>query len=303
MRLVEGHGINDVDAPTKIVVDGRRVSVAYYRAWNSMLHRAYNTSFHKRKPTYIGTSVCDEWLRFSVFKSWMTEQDWEGKQLDKDILVPRNKIYAPDRCLFVTSQINSLMIDSVARRGTYPVGVSWEKARQQYQVRIRIHGTHKWLGRYETPEEASLVYRDAKSAHIRSIADEQTEPLRSALHRHADLIQPNGELHTMNEDRIKELEIELEELRKKVDGYEYSYWATYDKNPHIAPFNWCRTELNLLQYPVEVEDSHQGFIVTTPTKRKFVVTPNQKWRDFRRSKWYRYKTIDHLMENYLLKND
>ena len=303
MRLVQGHGINDVDARTWIVVDGREVRDPYYLTWRNMLVRAFSKRVHEKYPTYVGTSVCDEWLRFSNFKSWMVEQDWEGKQLDKDILQHGNKVYSPDRCLFVSQEINKLLIDSGATRGKYPQGVSWKKELKKYGAGLSIYNVDKHLGYYDTPEEASRVYRDAKSAHIRSIADEQDEPLRSALHRHADLIQPNGKLHTMNEDRIKELEIELEELRKKVDGYEYSYWATYDKNPHIAPFNWCHTELNLLQYPVEVEDSHQGFIVTTPTKRKFVVTPNQKWRDFRRSKWYWYKTIDHLMENYLLKND
>lgn len=303
MRLVQGHGINDVDAPTWIVVDGRRTRVPYYKTWRNMLSRAYNSSYHKLYPTYIDTSVCDDWLRFSAFKSWMTEQDWQGKHLDKDILVPGNKIYAPDRCLFVDPAINNLLNDNAAARGRYPIGVSWDKEQKKYRAQLQIYGTEKKLGRYDTVEEASRVYRDAKSAYVRSVADKQTEPLRSALHRHADLIQPNGELHTMNEDRIKELEIELEELRKKVDGYEYSYWATYDKNPYLAPFNWCQTELNILQYPVEVDVCGHGFVVTTQNQRKFVVTPNQKWRDFRRNKWYWYKNIDHLMENYLLKND
>lgn len=105
----------------------------------------------------------------------------------------------------------------------------------------------------------------------------------------------------MNEDRIKELEKDLEELQEKYDSYEYSE-SMWDTNPYQVPINWCRTEINLLQYPVEVEDCGQGFVVTTPTQRKFVVTPYRRWRVMRRSKWYWYKTIDHLMENYLLKN-
>jgi len=42
----------------------------------------------------------------------MERQDWEGKHLDKDILIPGNKIYSPDRCIFVSSLIN-LLIDKV----------------------------------------------------------------------------------------------------------------------------------------------------------------------------------------------
>ena len=189
MKLVYGHGINDVNAPTHTVVDGRRVTDPYYVRWRRMLTRAYCPKYHATRPTYVGVTVCDDWLRFSGFKSWMMEQDWEGKQLDKDILIPENKIYAPDRCLFVTQEINKLLNDYAEGRGKYPKGVSWDTVHKRYQVKLCMRGTLKHIGNYDTVEEASRAYRDAKSSHVREIADEQTEPLRSALHRHADRIQ------------------------------------------------------------------------------------------------------------------
>lgn len=189
MRLVYGHGINDVDAPTKHVVDGRRVEDPYCLRWRRMIERAYCPNYKAARPTYVGVTVCDDWLRFSGFKSWMMEQDWEGKHLDKDILIPGNKIYAPDRCLFVTKEINNLLNDHARGRGKYPQGVSWKKGHKKYYAAISINNVDKHLGSYDTVEEASQVYRDAKSAHVRAVADEQTEPLRSALHRHADRIQ------------------------------------------------------------------------------------------------------------------
>ena len=107
----------------------------------------------------------------------------------------------------------------------------------------------------------------------------------------------------MNEDRIKEVEEKLKELQIKYDNYEYSDTG-WDKNPYAVPIAWHRTELNILHYPVEVERRLQGFLVTTDAKQ-FWVTPYGKWKvKGRKGKnWYRYKTIDHLMENYLLKND
>jgi hypothetical protein len=119
----------------------------------------------------------------------MEEQEWEGKQLDKDILLPGNKIYAPDRCLFITPALNTLLLDNASRRGKYPQGVSWHKPAKKYQVNLNMRGVRTHIGLYDTVEEASRAYRDAKSSHVREIADEQTEPLRSALHRHADRIQ------------------------------------------------------------------------------------------------------------------
>lgn len=60
----------------------------FYRTWGTMLGRCYSDKFHEQNPTYVGCTVCDEWLTFSKFKAWMETQDWKDKQLDKDILVP-----------------------------------------------------------------------------------------------------------------------------------------------------------------------------------------------------------------------
>ena len=75
-------------------------------------------------PTYKGCSVSEEWLRFSNFKRWMEKQDWDGKQLDKDILFEGNKVYSAETCVFVTSVVNSFTSDSGAKRGEWLIGVS-----------------------------------------------------------------------------------------------------------------------------------------------------------------------------------
>lgn len=104
-----GVGINDSDyvvqkKETIKGIDGKRKQrlvwiCPYYRAWQSMLVRAYSKSYHKRRPTYIGCSVSEEWKTFSNFKSWMEGQVWEGKQLDKDLLVEGNKVYSEETCV------------------------------------------------------------------------------------------------------------------------------------------------------------------------------------------------------------
>jgi len=53
----------------------------------------------------------------------MVEQDWEGKEIDKDILVKGNKIYSPETCVFVDRAINLFLTDNGARRGICPIGV------------------------------------------------------------------------------------------------------------------------------------------------------------------------------------
>ena len=77
-----------------------------------MLGRCYNEYNLKRRPTYKGCEVCDEWLNFQNFAEWFDNNyytiDNEAVCLDKDILIKGNKTYSPEACVFVPITINSL---------------------------------------------------------------------------------------------------------------------------------------------------------------------------------------------------
>ena len=100
-KLVFGVGINDADYvvqkfETIGYVDGKQErklvwACPYYRAWKNMLARCYYHKVQGNRPTYSGCIVSEEWLRFSNFRRWMANQDFEGKQLDKDLLFEGNK--------------------------------------------------------------------------------------------------------------------------------------------------------------------------------------------------------------------
>lgn len=84
-RKILGVAINDAEYVVTAKVDGVKISCPYYKVWANMLQRCYNKKEQERYPNYAGCTVCDEWLTFSTFKSWMERQDWRGKHLDKDI--------------------------------------------------------------------------------------------------------------------------------------------------------------------------------------------------------------------------
>jgi len=190
-KLVHGVGINDADyAVQPVGPDGKRLKCPYYSVWINMLERAYSPKWHAKHPTYTGVTVCEEWHSFMAFRAWMMTQDWEGKQLDKDIIVPGNKVYSPATCAFVSSQINSLLTDCAAARGEFPVGVSWIKSKKKFLAGISENGKMRNLGYFATPEAAHLAWCKAKVRIVRTAARECDDPRVSAgLLRHSYRIE------------------------------------------------------------------------------------------------------------------
>lgn len=184
-KLVYGVGINDSDyiiSKKKTVGrDGRRLkqitvwTCPFYQSWIGMLRRCYSEIFHKKCPTYIGCSVCEEWLTFSNFKKWMETQDWGGKQLDKDILVVGNKVYSPETCCFVSQRVNKFLLDSARSRGEWPIGVCFHKGTGKFTAVVRCENKAKHLGLFHTPEEAYIVWKKAKHEVACDLAKLETD--------------------------------------------------------------------------------------------------------------------------------
>jgi len=150
-----------------------------YGVWKAMVRRCYE---RKPRPAYVGCSVCDEWHNFQNFAQWFSEQPNAGRkgfQLDKDLLVWGNKVYGPDTCSFVPNEINKLLTDSGSARGEWPQGVNYHNQRKKYRATLnKGSGKIQYLGLYETPEEAFVVYKREKEKFVK----EQAEKYKYLLH-------------------------------------------------------------------------------------------------------------------------
>ena len=184
-KLVYGVGVNDADYNVYeyVTVDGKSKIVwtcPFYRTWKHMLERCYSEKYQSKKPTYKGCSVCDDWLIFSNFKSWTEEQDWEGKQLDKDLLKEGNKIYSSEYCIFVDRKINSFVIDRSNDRGKYMLGVCWHKNTGKFKSSCRnpFTGTQETLGYFIDELEAHSTWKTHKHELACQLADSEycTDP-------------------------------------------------------------------------------------------------------------------------------
>lgn len=188
-RKVLSIGINDADYITGIVVNGKAITCPYYLRWRNMIIRCYSKTFRSRNRTYNKCYVCDDWLIFSAFKSWMIKQKWSDKHLDKDCIIPGNKIYSPDFCSFIDSETNMLLTDSGRSRGKYKIGVSFHKRDKVFQSNVRVLNKLNYLGSYETEKQASDAYIKAKVEIILKAATEQKDPrVANGLRLHADIL-------------------------------------------------------------------------------------------------------------------
>ncbi|MGL5646956.1 MAG: hypothetical protein ACRDDY_03815 [Clostridium sp.] len=86
-----------------------------YLKWYGMLKRCYSSRYHEKNPSYINTTVCEEWLNFQNFAVWYYANVIEGYDLDKDILQykVKNKVYSPSTCVFIHPKVNNFIANLV----------------------------------------------------------------------------------------------------------------------------------------------------------------------------------------------
>ena len=165
--VVYGYGINDYNHNVKI--NGKHI--LSYHLWVAMLQRCMDKKQIKEAIIYEGCSVGEEWKYYTNFKKWHDEHYIEGYALDKDIINRGNKVYCPEYCSYVPKYINSLLLFRGRDRGIYPLGVYKDSKYNKFIASVNKKGKSVYLGTFDTPEEAFLVYKKAKEDYIEEVAE------------------------------------------------------------------------------------------------------------------------------------
>lgn len=208
-KLVYGVGINDADYVTQKMetisyVNGKQKqklvwACPYHQVWKDMLKRCYSAKFQNKRPTYKGCSVSKEWLRFSNFRCWMERQDFEGMQLDKDLLFENNKLYSDETCVFVTRGVNSFTIDCRASRGEWLLGVDWHKVSNMFRSRCSNPFTKRieCLGLFTCEQEAHQAWLKRKLELATLLAEEQTDERvgKALIERYTNYLEKQNDCH------------------------------------------------------------------------------------------------------------
>lgn len=178
-KLVHNVGINDSWYSVKYIEKGKTCRCPYFATWFNMLSRCYGTN---KASSYSGCFVCEDWLTFSKFRSWMKKQDFTDRELDKDLLIPNNKEYSPSSCLFLPKEVNNFIVSPSSCKNKLPLGVSINKG--LISANISAENKTRYLGSFASIELAVEAYTSAKKALCLSLANKQTDlKIKAALLR------------------------------------------------------------------------------------------------------------------------
>lgn len=171
-------GVGYVGVGKYRVSEGGRITKAYIH-WSHALERCYNKEYQEKYPSYLGCTVCEEWHNFQVFAEWFYSQRYHQKRfhLDKDLLFKNNKVYSPETCTLIPERVNGFLIGLSKSKGEYPLGVSRKSKSNKFQTSINLDSGRKYLGAFDTPEEAFYVYKEAKEKYIKELANQYKDQI------------------------------------------------------------------------------------------------------------------------------
>lgn len=154
MKLIYGVGINDV----------KNADRKAYHTWIDMLRRCYCPVYQERFPTYKGCTVDPQWHYLSNFLEWHMQHYESGKQLDKDLISPGNKIYGPNNCLYVRKELNTFFTLRTNDRGNCVVGVRIRNNNKTnpYVANVRKGKKLLHVGYFSTEQQAYAAYVNKK---------------------------------------------------------------------------------------------------------------------------------------------
>lgn len=144
------------------------------------MHRR-SENFDGHHIAYKDVTVCKEWWSYQNFAKWYDEHFYEVEGdimcLDKDILIPGNKIYRPEACCFLPNRLNEIFHNMTKiRENGMPIGiVPMKRTVREDGYRLKVtyvndEGKRIYLSKvYDDLETAKYIYSKFKQVDTRRI--------------------------------------------------------------------------------------------------------------------------------------
>ncbi len=148
--------------------------------WKRMLNRCFNPKEVLKDSSrgYIFVNVHKDWFCFQNFAEWaLSQPNWNlGFDLDKD-LIGDSLEYAPEKCTFLPSDINSFLSEQWAKEvHKLPAGVQYIKpatkgAKEGYVARCHTNNGREYLGYFDDPDSAHTAYKKRKEEYAKFLVE------------------------------------------------------------------------------------------------------------------------------------
>ena len=167
LKDIQSKGITDPYFPNKFGVgyignlnNEYKWTTKEYQNWYHILCRCYSN----KEKSYKDTLVCDEWHNLQNFGKWHKENYIEGYEIDKDILCNiqhlEQKIYSPETCLIIPSELNRFLAGD-----NWLAGVFYYKSKNSkitINVDLRLNEKRIWKSNFLSFSEAKNFYCNLK---------------------------------------------------------------------------------------------------------------------------------------------
>lgn len=139
---------------------------------------------------YTGADACEDWKDFQNFAQWFEDVQSagyyeKGWQLDKDLLVKNNKVYAPEFCVFLPEEVNKSLNIKSRTRGELPLGLSYNcrsggKDKNHINVRFWCKYPEFTVIRFLPSDQIDVgfsIYKEAREKYVHFLAEKYKDKL------------------------------------------------------------------------------------------------------------------------------
>lgn len=181
-RSVYNRGFRGVGPHRSVLPSGKQNPL--YTKWAAMLKRCYSDVCRRDYVAYTDVEVCNAWLNFQVFADWcITDGKYViGHDLDKDLLSGSSKVYSPDTCCFIPSEINAALIVPFKPISKHePRGIT-KAPSGRYKVTTVNNGISTHRGTYDNLDDAVVIYKKYTKEKISDLAKKYRKQLTDKVY-------------------------------------------------------------------------------------------------------------------------
>lgn len=246
------HGINDIK-DLEVCSEQK-----WYNMWNGVIKRA-----NQKSGPYRDVDVDYTWLKASNFKAWFDENNYEVTStdhrdaivIDKDILIPGNRMYSPKTCLLVSSRINGFFVDS------YKVTRSYTKNPDgRYYTRMSY---------FYTDETKHLSSRDSYELTLKWAEKKNIQLRDRVIPYFKSIVHPDYINKPMPQLVLKTLEkydfVEIAKQNKKLSDAIFRQMDDIIASNNIS----IETEKDIMNVLLQVDESLLAKVVPNKEKSKY----------------------------------